>query len=574
MLLFLANISSLAAQESQGPIRDSIGRTGAAEVIVIYKSEGETGTSAYSGFSDSGKFVAQSLQLDADQSGAVRSIGSGNAAVVTVDGQGLDKLLADERVELVSPINTYEPALIESSQLVGVGDFFTANPQILQQATAGTQPADKPTVAVIDTGVDSSHPFLSGKVVLQACFSENFPAKGITSLCVGGQDDGGYVTDLSANSAPSCVSSISGCGHGNHIAGIIAGNPVPDPRNARRAISGIDPLVSIAAIQVYSKYENSIDCSSSFPAPCAKTSDPALIRALEYIQFIELQRRIMKIGPRIVAVNMSLASGRRTTPCDTTSPLTRSINNLRGLGIPTFIASGNHGDVLGVAEPGCISTAFTVAASTKVGKIWTKSNRSTVGLIDAVAPGVGIYSSFNDGTFHEESGTSMATAVAAGVFAILSQRFPDRSSQDIELALKQGGHLIADDASGFQFPFIDAMASFKVLRDHTQLVTNDDNGSATPTGILVENATSDRLLIELKPSSKSANDVLKDIEANSVAIFGQEASQDIEMRALGQSNIAIDSKEPLSLEGLAGALERSKIEGIGAVFSSKTHNPF
>jgi hypothetical protein len=42
------------------------------------------------------------------------------------------------------------------------------------------------TVAVLDTGFDKNHLFLAGKVVSEACYSQNNPAIGIVSLCPGG----------------------------------------------------------------------------------------------------------------------------------------------------------------------------------------------------------------------------------------------------------------------------------------------------------------------------------------------------------------------------------------------------
>lgn len=563
--LTLSCTGPLNAQDAQGPIREEISRVGSSEVIVAYKADSSDDTSSFSGYADSGKLVAQWLDLTDEQAaGAVRSIGSGNSATVTVDAQGLEKLLDDDRVELVAPVNTYEPALIESTQLVGL-DAILANP--LPSTTGSEQLA----VAVIDTGVDAGHPFLEGRVVQQACFSENFPDSGITSLCRGGQDDDGYVTDLTANSAVPCNAAISGCGHGTHIAGIIGGKRTPDPRDSARTIAGMSPRVAIVAIQVYSRYENAGDCSQGFPAPCAKTSDPTLIRALEYVQLIELKRRIEKTGPKIIAVNMSLASGRRIAPCDTTNPLTRPINNLRGLGIPTFIASGNRGDPLGVSEPGCISTAFTVAASTKVGKVWTKSNRSTTtGMIDAMAPGVGVFSSSDGAVFAEQSGTSMATAVAAGAFALLYQQFPGRSAEDIEAAMKNGGHFILDDISNFQYPFVDVEKSFSALKNNVQFDATANIGPATPTGILFDESVSESLILELKPSAQSANDVVRDITKKSSDIFG---SSDVTVRPLGNSNIAIESNSPISTEGIAKSLERMDVQGVGAVFSTKSYTP-
>ncbi len=41
-------------------------------------------------------------------------------------------------------------------------------------------------VAVLDTGVDKNHNFLSGKVISEACYSTTFAYYSSTSLCPGG----------------------------------------------------------------------------------------------------------------------------------------------------------------------------------------------------------------------------------------------------------------------------------------------------------------------------------------------------------------------------------------------------
>src|SRR5262245_24931518 len=65
-------------------------------------------------------------------------------------------------------------------------------------------------IAVLDTGVDASHPFLAGKVVEEACYSTS--AAGVTqTVCPNGQDQ-----QIGAGAAAPCP--MSDCFHGTHVA--------------------------------------------------------------------------------------------------------------------------------------------------------------------------------------------------------------------------------------------------------------------------------------------------------------------------------------------------------------------
>lgn len=73
------------------------------------------------------------------------------------------------------------------------------------------------TVAILDTGVEKTHPFLMGKVVSEACYStNNADLSSERPVCPGG------VTNSTApGSGVNCA--ISGCDHGTHVAGIVGG---------------------------------------------------------------------------------------------------------------------------------------------------------------------------------------------------------------------------------------------------------------------------------------------------------------------------------------------------------------
>ncbi|MGH7339142.1 MAG: S8 family serine peptidase, partial [Candidatus Rokuibacteriota bacterium] len=112
-------------------------------------------------------------------------------------------------------------------------------------------------VAILDTGVDRTHPFLAGKVVEEACFSSNASAQ-TSSFCPNGQ-----AMQFGAGAGVNCPSTISTCWHGTHVAGVAAGNGA----GAGVAYSGVAKGAKIMAVQVFSRGDTGPMCGGAIP-PC------------------------------------------------------------------------------------------------------------------------------------------------------------------------------------------------------------------------------------------------------------------------------------------------------------------
>jgi subtilisin family serine protease len=357
------------------------------------------------------------------------------------DSTALQQIQADERIESIEEDELAQPTLAESTALTGAKTAWTLGFSGSGQA-----------VAVLDTGVDKNHPFLSGKVVSEACYSSNYTDS--TSFCPGSVTD-----SVEANSGVNCPTTIAGCAHGTHVAGIVAGKGIN--------YSGVAKDASLISIQVFSNISNTEDCDGAPPCALSYTSDQ--LKALERV-------RVLSSSIKIASVNMSLGGGQYSSNCDTVSPSRKAIiDNLRSLGIATVVASGNDGYTSAISAPACVSSAVSVGSiddgsySTTVNAVSSFSNSSS--LLTLLAPGKYITSSVPNNGYATYAGTSMATPHVAAAFAVLKQKKPDAGVTELLNALTSTGLSITDPRNGIAKPSIKIDAALNALGSSTTTQT-------------------------------------------------------------------------------------------------------
>ncbi|WP_277438368.1 S8 family serine peptidase [Streptomyces sp. SPB162] len=239
-------------------------------------------------------------------------------------------------------------------------------------------------VAILDTGIDDTHPDLKDQVSAEQSF-------------VPGQ----AVTD--------------GNGHGTHVASTIAGTGAASGGDYK----GVAPGAKLLIGKVLSNEGSG--------------ADSGIIAGMEWAK-----------AQGADVVSMSLGS---PLPDDGTDPMAQAVDRLSADGGPLFvIAAGNAYAAGSIGAPGSAATALTVAA---VDKQDGRADFSSMGPLsgsyglkpDISAPGVDITAARSQaltsgsGMYQTMSGTSMATPHVAGAAAILKQRHPDWTGQQLKDAL-------------------------------------------------------------------------------------------------------------------------------------------
>lgn len=338
----------------------------------------------------------------------------------TVTRDSLARIRQLPGVVSIEEVTTAAPSLYASGPLINTGPAYTAGFD-----------GSGWTVAVLDTGVDATHPMMAGAVVSEACYSS-----GGISTC-----PGGVTQSTAVGSSQPCHWSVTGCDHGTHVSGIAIG--------IRAALaSGIAKGAWLIPMQIFS-YNNQGGVG---------TSSVDWIKGLNRVFALAGANNVN----RIASVNMSIGGGNYTSQaqCDADYAAGKAaIDNLRSIGIATVISSGNDSKTNSMSAPGCISSAISVGSTTKYAPVTVSTFSNEAPFLSLLAPGGDIDSATFFGGYTEKSGTSMAAPHVAGTWAILKQAVPTASVTSVLAALRGSGTPVTDTRTGRVFPLINVNAA-------------------------------------------------------------------------------------------------------------------
>lgn len=279
-------------------------------------------------------------------------------------------------------------------------------------------------VALLDTGVDESHPMLAGHVVEEACFSQ-------TGDCPNGASE-----MFGPGAGAACT--IDGCAHGTQVAGAAVG--------AGLGLTGVGSGAGLISIRVFSDVDGT-------PGAFASDILAGLQHVLALTAFYD-----------IAAVNLSLGGDLHTSEvaCDAAGGAQRgAIELLREAGVVTVAAAGNDGRTNALSLPACLSNVVSVGSSNDRDEVSSFSNSAR--FLSLLAPGESIETAEPGGQTTVASGTSLATAHVSGTIALLRQRTPNARVGEIENALRITGQPVRDARNGITAPRLRVDGASEVL---------------------------------------------------------------------------------------------------------------
>jgi serine protease AprX len=357
----------------------------------------------------------------------VRRLNDG--AVLAANSRDLSNLASDFGVDHLSGDLPVHTAMAVSAQATAADQVWTGTQGgLLGLGNVPGVTGQGVVVAVVDSGIDATHPALAKKIVAAV------------SLVSG---------DPSTNDA---------YGHGTHVAGIIAGIGTPAARVTPLYAGGIAPGAQLVNVRVLGADGSGL------------TSD--VIAGIDWV----VENRA-KYNIRV----MNLSLGHPVTEPSATDPLCEAVARAVNAGIVVVASAGNAGvtddgtPILGgIMSPGNSPLAITVGATNTQGTV--RRNDDTIATYssrgptrydfavkpDLAAPGNKIVSLESTGSYlsshyaylHKAgvggnsymqlSGTSMSAPMVSGATALLLQGVPNLSPAQVKLALQAGATYMGD----------------------------------------------------------------------------------------------------------------------------------
>jgi subtilisin family serine protease len=272
------------------------------------------------------------------------------------------------------------------------------------------------TVAVIDSGVDASHPDLAGKVINGVDYRDGFSylneATNLIDNCVS-YTNADYSDTGRTKPVHVDFGKYDPNGHGTHVAGIIASNGI--------GVKSVAPQAKIMPVRVMSE-QGTGDMSD---VACG------IIYAANN-------------GAQVINMSLGFEPSAIATVPDENAAIRAAVEYAISKNVVVVAATGNDGTTGVSFLPADLPNVIGVGAvySSSGNSIASFSNRGN--FVDVVAPGVGIWStcsanpiydvcttSDGDSRYESLDGTSMATPFVSGLAALVLSMDGNLKNSDV-----------------------------------------------------------------------------------------------------------------------------------------------
>jgi len=289
------------------------------------------------------------------------------------------------------------------SQLWSLGAQSTATSIDAVSAWETSTGSPEVVVALLDTGIDLSHPDLVANLWVNPL---EIPGNGVDD------DHNGYIDDVHG------INTVAGTGvpqdfigHGTHVAGTIGA-----VGNNGLGVTGVAWNVKLLAVSTFSADDD----------PSADLFD--ILSGYDYL--LALKQR----GVPIIAVNASFGGPQ---PIELEE---QAIARLRDAGVLVVAAAGNDGvnNDLHLHYPASyqLDNLIAVTATDRSGELPSFANYGPQ-TIHIAAPGVGILSTLPGSDYGVYTGTSMAAPHVTGTLALIASVAPDITPNDLRQRVLQ-----------------------------------------------------------------------------------------------------------------------------------------
>ncbi len=269
------------------------------------------------------------------------------------------------------------------------------------------------TVAVIDSGLDASHPDFAGRV------KGTFNFEG--AWAYDAYQDGSVSDEVAENTGR--YAAVDEVGHGTHVASTVGGSGAAAKMGTGADYSGVAPDVSFVGFKVASPVQGVVYDFGW---------EANTMAAIEY-----LMEHNKELGVSIVQNSWGIFEV--TNP--DSEPVIQMIRAAISSGLIFVFSAGNNGsDPNTVGWPGAMGNVITVGSTVKTAPFGMSGFSSRGPQVDLTAPGSNIVAARSKGAvidlqngatppqdrpfYMAISGTSMSSPHVSGVVALLKQAYP------------------------------------------------------------------------------------------------------------------------------------------------------